>query len=271
MINVGQDLLNQHQMINFNARYIKNFIRTMCRSFGIEITRYAPDTNPTLQVRAALDHAKVNIVFDIGANDGGFGKELRSVGFCGKIVSFEPLTKAHRKLSISSEKDSKWLIHSRVAIGDHNGEIEINVARNSVSSSILPMLDAHSNAAVDSVYVSRERASLATLDSLASQYLCSESRPFIKIDTQGYEWQVLDGAVETIKIAEGLLIELSLTPLYKGQRLWLEIIERLSKENFSLWAIQKGFSDPRNGRLLQVDAVFMRRGGTRKSSVLSDL
>ena len=48
------------------------------------------------------------------------------------------------------------------------------------------------------------------------------------------------------------------TPCYEGGKLWLEMIERLNSEGFTLWAIQKGFTDPRDGRTLQVDAIFFR-------------
>jgi hypothetical protein len=53
-------------------------------------------------------------------------------------------------------------------------------------------------------------------------------------------------------------LELSLVPLYEGQRLWRDVIDRMEAEDFSLWAIQKGFTDSRTGRSLQVDAIFLR-------------
>jgi hypothetical protein len=83
-------------------------------------------------------------------------------------------------------------------------------------------------------------------------------RYFIKIDTQGFEWQVLEGASETLKNATGVLCELSLVPLYEGQRLWLEIVERLKLEGFTLWSLQQVFCDKRSGRSLQVDAIFFK-------------
>ena len=82
---------------------------------------------------------------------------------------------------------------------------------------------------------------------------------FIKIDTQGYEWQVLDGAEEALKLACGLHLELSLVPLYAGQHLWMNIIERLNSKGFDLWNINKGFTDSRDGRLLQIDATFFKK------------
>ena len=76
------------------------------------------------------------------------------------------------------------------------------------------------------------------------------------IDTQGFEWEVLDGASDTFVRARGVLCELSLVPLYEGQRLWLDLIERLESAGFVHWSFPKGLTDPRDGRTLQVDAIF---------------
>ena len=56
----------------------------------------------------------------------------------------------------------------------------------------------------------------------------------------------------------GILCELSLVPLYESQRLWMDMIQRLESVGFTLWAIQKGFTDSRDGRILQIDAIFFR-------------
>lgn len=236
----------------------KKIIKRIFYSLGLDLHRLSPASNPNAQFLAALNHVRADVVLDVGANIGQFARELRSVGFAGKIISFDPLTTAHAQLRKSAQNDPKWLVHPRVAVGDRDGEIEINIAGNSVSSSVLPMLDAHSSAAVGSAYVASERAPLIRLDTVVEHYLTIDSRPFVKIDTQGFEWQVLDGASETLNRAQGVSLELSLVPLYEEQRLWLEIIKRMEKEGFTLWAIQKGFTDPRTGRSLQVDAIFLR-------------
>ncbi|MCF8007985.1 MAG: FkbM family methyltransferase [Methylovulum sp.] len=225
---------------------------------GFDLHRLTPSANPQVQLKKSLEVVNANIVFDIGANEGQFASELRSVGFFGELVSFEPLSSARKKLLSLAENDRKWSVHPQAAVGDQDGLIEINIAGNSVSSSVLPMLESHSDAAVGSAYVASEKVPIILLDSVAEQYLRPESNLFIKIDTQGYEWKVLDGASETLKRAKGVLCELSLVPLYEGQRLWRDVIERLEAEGFTLWAIQKGFTDPRDGRSLQVDAIFLR-------------
>ena len=237
---------------------MKKLVKKIVHSFGLELHRLTPTSSSVAQLLAALEHVRADIIFDVGANVGQFARELRSVGFAGDIVSFEPLTAAHSPLAKLALSDSKWFVHPRTAVGDHDGEIEINIAGNSVSSSVLSMLAAHSDAALDSAYVASEYAPLIRLDTVAKQYLSEHSRPFIKVDTQGFEWQVLDGAAAILEQSQGVQLELSLVPLYDGQRLWLEIIERMNLKGFTLWAVQKGFTDPRTGRSLQVDAIFLR-------------
>ena len=226
---------------------------------GLNIERYRPLVGTQAEIYNAIKKVKTNIIFDIGANTGQFGLEVRQRGYEGKIISFEPLTIARKKLLENVSGDISWIVHDRTAIGDYMGVIEINISKNSFSSSVLPMLNSHSDVEPNSVYIGSEKTSVITLDSIADKYLNKSSNCFIKIDTQGYEWQVLNGAHKTLSKAKGIICELSLLPLYDGQQLWREIIERLEKEGFVLWALHKAFSDKNNGRTLQLDGVFLRK------------
>lgn len=237
---------------------LNDLLRNIIRSLGYELFRLSPATNSSLQLLKSLQRFEVDLVIDIGANAGQFASDLRCFGYKGRIISFEPLPDVYRTLTAAAAHDRGWDVHSRCAIGDIDGEIDINVSGNSVSSSILPMLDAHATAAVGSAYIGTERVPVYRLDSVASDYVQASSNYFIKIDTQGFEWQVLDGAGEMLKQARGLMCELSLVPLYEGQHLWMEILHRLEAEGFTLWAIQKGFTDPQDGRSLQIDVIFFR-------------
>lgn len=237
---------------------MKDSIKSLLNVYGWDLRRFTPSSSLHSQVLAVLDHFDCNLVFDVGANIGQFAKQLRSTGFRGQIVSFEPLTHAHSRLSHVSRRDPSWFIYPRVAIGNYDGEIEINISGNSVSSSILPMLDTHSSVAAKSLYVGKELTPIRMLDSIALQYLSPHSHLFLKIDTQGFEWHVLDGASVVLSSAVGVLLELSLVPLYDGQKLWSSMIERMESEGFTLWSIHTGFSDPASGRTLQVDSIFIR-------------
>lgn len=229
------------------------------RKLGLEIHRYvSPADKPSSPLLTALGRIGADLIIDVGANVGQFAQQLRNSGYSGKIVSFEPLSGAYETLLEKSRGDANWVIGPRSALGDHNGRIDINVARNTYSSSILPMLELHQRAAPDSGYLAKENVPLETLDRVTPGFLKDSRTPFLKIDTQGYEWEVLDGARATLPSYKGLLVELSLAPLYEGQHLWMEMVERLREEGFILWAIKPVFHDPDDGRTLQVDGLFLR-------------
>lgn len=239
---------------------IKRAIKNIIQKAGFDVHRISVKNEPLFALFQGLQKFNINLIMDVGANAGQFALKLRSVGYTGNIVSFEPLTSAYAELCKFASRDKKWEVYKRCAIGHFDGEIQINIAGNSCSSSILPMLEAHREAAEESSYIGSEITPIVKLDTFSMEYLSkAESKAFLKIDTQGYEWQVLDGATESLKQIQGVLCELSLVPLYDGQHLWLDIIERLSAAGFTLWAIQPGFTDPRDGRTLQFDAIFFRK------------
>lgn len=246
--------------------FLKQSVKVILKAFGLELhwIRPAPPSVPSaaqvaaMQIVTSLRKFEIDLVLDVGANKGQFASEIRQCGYAGRIVSFEPLSQAHGELLQSSSVDPLWHAYSRCALGDHNGEVEINIAGNSESSSILPMLESHRSAAPESAYQGKETVPIKTLDAVAGQYMMDARAAFLKIDTQGFEWQVLDGARETLPHIKGILVELSLVPLYEGQHLWREVVDRLEAAGFTLWAFKPVFSDPVYGRTLQVDGVFYR-------------
>jgi hypothetical protein len=85
-----------------------------------------------------------------------------------------------------------------------------------------------------------------------------DDRLWIKLDVQGYEQTVLDGAMQAIARTRVVESELSLIPLYEGQHLYREIIDQLEMLGFGLVSIERGFTDPTTGHVLQVDGIFVR-------------
>ncbi len=200
----------------------------------------------------------VNVVLDVGANVGQFGSALRRSGYKGTIVSFEPLSAARVQLRAAAGRDPLWKIADQVALGATDGQVDLNIAANSASSSVLPMLKRHSDAAPESVYVGSERVPLKKLDDLAQAHLDDRSTVFLKIDTQGYEDKVLEGGRRTLERSIGLCVELSFVPLYGGQLLFKEMVPRLEALGFELWNVTPALIDANDGRLLQVDGTFFR-------------
>jgi len=239
---------------------IKKLIQKILFLNGYELKFHplSPKLNSSYQLLKGLEEFNIDIVFDIGANSGQFAEGLRAIGYKGLIISFEPLSSAHKQLTKNSLKDPLWIVHEQTAIGDFEGKIEINISANSQSSSVLKILDAHTSVQPQSMYIDKEEVKITSLDTIYSQYINAGKKYFVKIDTQGFEWNVLNGAENFLDGAKGVLCEMSLAPLYEDQHLWLDIINRLESAGFTLWAIQPGFTNPLNGKALQLDGLFFR-------------
>jgi FkbM family methyltransferase len=203
-----------------------------------------------------FDRYAVDLVLDVGAADGGFGRKVRQLGYKGRIVSFEPLADPYRRLSEHIAGDPLWTAHNH-ALGDEAGEATINIASNSTSSSLLPMLDAHREAEPRVGYVGTETIQVQRLDEIADEVLGSSSAPYLKIDTQGFERQVLAGAKATLERCVGLQLELSFVPLYEGGMLIDEAVSWAYDAGFQLTVIEQGWASP-TGQMLQADGIFFR-------------
>ena len=237
---------------------LKKAINRTLNRWGWAVHRYQPSTDPNAMMAHLLQYLSVDLVLDVGANQGQFASGLRRVGYQGRMLSFEPLRKAHELLEHAAREDSLWTPMPRCAIGAEAGTINMNVSQNSYSSSILPMHDNLMVSAPEARFVAQETAPMLTLDELVALHVKNGERCLLKIDTQGYEWEVLNGASATMANVVAICIETSLVPLYKGQRLWLDYIERLIAEGFVVWDIHSAFAAPKNGRLLQADLIFVK-------------
>ena len=132
-----------------------------------------------------------------------------------------------------------------------------NIAKNSSSSSLLEIGDLHVASAPESRYVGDESVPIARLDDLRSELVGPDDRVYLKIDTQGYELEVLNGAVETLGQVVAADIELSLAPLYEGAPLVGEVLAFLDARALVPVWLEPAFTDPDTGRLLQVDGLFV--------------
>ena len=238
---------------------VRVFVRNCIRRTGWDLTRIDSRPSEAVQLVRQLHAHRIDVVFDVGANTGQFGEKLLDAGFPGRIVSFEPSTGAHSTLIKRAQRDARWIIAPRMALGDHTGTISLNLAGNSVSSSVLPMLPSHCNAAPESRYVGSEIVDLRTLDSVNNEFATDRERVFLKLDVQGFESSVLQGAEQFLQRVLGIQIELSLVPLYDGERLFHPMLHDLEARGYELWSVVPGFFDPETSRLLQVDAIFFRK------------
>jgi FkbM family methyltransferase len=206
-------------------------------------------------VRTLKAHG-IDTVLDIGANVGQYGLNVRRAGFTGRIISVEPLTGAYGELVKRAARDSAWLTLNAAA-GRESGEVEINVSANSFSSSVLPMSEAHLISAPRSAYIAKETVRVVTVADLVQTNSVDPARTLLKIDTQGYEAEVIAGADELITEFAALQFEVSLVELYNGQQLAEEIIDQLRRWGYRLQTLEPGLSAA-DGRLLQADILVVK-------------
>ena len=190
----------------------ENLIKNIFRFFGIEISRFSKKIHLIIT-------DKIDLLIDVGANTAQFAKISRKMGYKQKIISIEPLVSAHKQLLENSKNDKLWIIHDRCAIGSKNEKKIINISKNSYSSSILDISMKHLDSANESTYIGQDHVEVITLDLLFDKYSFNHERIFVKIDTQGFEDQVLNGFKNNIGNTYGIQIELSTVELYKNQKL----------------------------------------------------
>jgi len=236
-------------------RKIHLFINLVLIKLGFELLKF-----PSGSLKKRIELMKrfnIGIILDVGANTGQFAGNVRKAGYKGEIVSFEPLTEAFSQLEKRTENDKKW-IAEKIGLGDFDGESVINISQNLVSSSILNIKKEHTDAEPESKYIAQEKITIRKLDSIFSKYEQVGRNLFLKIDTQGFEKEVILGAVNSLKKITGLQVEMSLVECYDGEMMYDDLKNLIESYGFGLYYLEPGFSDPVTGKLMQVDGIFFR-------------
>jgi FkbM family methyltransferase len=183
-------------------------------NFEIELIKPTLTLHPLIKRKQLLSKYKINTVFDVGANIGQYAEQLRNIGYRGKIISFEPLNSAYSELVKRAQSDLEWETWN-IALGSEDGISQINVAGNSQSSSILDMLPSHLQSAPNSKYIETQEIKIKKLDSVFDEITNNNQgcgNIYLKLDVQGFEKNVIEGAAESLKKINILQLELSLLP-----------------------------------------------------------
>lgn len=229
----------------------KAFVRGVARRSGLT---WKARKNHSARL---MEKYGIDVVLDVGANNGQYGRELISMGWKQRLISFEPLTVAWQKLKANARPHPHWFAE-QMALGANDGTAIINVSQNTQSSSFRDILPAHVSAAPSSAYVGEEEVRVARLDSVIDDYCLPDDRCFLKLDVQGFERDVLEGAEDSLKRCVGLQAEMAVTPLYEGETLFSEMVEYLDSLGYCLMSIDGVFEDEQTGQYAQLEGVFYR-------------
>jgi FkbM family methyltransferase len=233
-------------------------MQRLARRLGYDLTPRRKAKPVEAQLIAVLERFEIACVLDVGANAGQYGSLLRAWGYRGRIVSFEPVPAAHARLELRAAGDPAWQVAPRMALGAKDGEATIEIAAESDMSSIMPQTELLRRVSPSSQVIARERVPLRRLDGLAKEYLKHAEGIFLKVDTQGFEAEVLAGARELLPRLRGIQLEMSLVRCYEGERDFRELIDDLENAGFRPWLLFPGYFERKLARQLQIDGVFMR-------------
>ena len=204
-----------------------------------------------------LQRLGIEVVIDVGANEGQFAEEIRSNGFHGRIISFEPQSRVFATLQAKAARDKNWECH-QFALGDTNGTSMLHLSKNSVFSSLLKLSDSAGEIGYDAGSDSEETITIKTLDTVWPTLGCDRRCTLLKIDTQGFDLAVLRGARQSHPHLQAVQLEVPLRSMYDGQPTVGEMLPVLRGMGFHLVELTKVCRASVTGELLEMDGLFVR-------------
>ena len=235
-------------------------IQSGLRSLGYEVVTYPPTdwvrTRDTL--RRVLNKLSINCVFDVGANHGQYGDLLRDIGYRGWILSFEPVRACFQDLSKRAAARPPWRVF-HYALGSENRQTQINVYEiDSGNSFLSPSLRENHP---DHRVVGRETVEVRRLDSIFDECMAGipSRRLYLKIDTQGFDLEVLRGADGVIANFLGAQTEVCFIPIYDGMPRYIESLKEFESRGFSVVDFVPVSRAAGDLLMLEMDCVLARR------------
>ncbi len=211
-------------------------------------------------LRDVLDTFSINCVIDVGANRGQYGLSLRGIGYTGHIISFEPVRSNIDVLRITAAQHKPWKVFP-FALGVSNGTAEINVTEDTVFSSLLAPDDTSRKRFPSNRIERREAIEIRRLDQLLNECIADIPNPnlYLKLDTQGFDLEVLHGAEGILSSVRALQTEVSFRSIYKAMHDFTESIQEFRAHGFEVVDFVPGMRDIDKLSAIEMDCIMVRR------------
>lgn len=195
-------------------------------------------------------------VIDIGANIGQFSRAAVGRWPATKIIAFEPLPfvadSLRQALGVLGDSHE---VH-QLALGASEGATVFHPHCYSLSSSVLPMASTSRHRFRWAAEGNAITVPLARLDDVLADVKL-ERPVLVKIDVQGYEPQVLAGAIRVLEVADLLVIEHAFEECYRGQPRAAAVMEYLMRSG---WEVDRVVDVRREeGVIVEADVLYRRR------------
>src|ERR1700722_18736635 len=203
-----------------------------------------------------LQAYKIDTVIDVGANKGQFGMRMRQSGFRGDIYSFEPVKSIYDSLLQCIADDKRWTAYN-MALGSAAGELQMNVSESSDFSSLLEPNEFGAARFKGIKVIRKDKVTVRRLDEFIGQAIeIGKRRILLKIDSQGYDHQVFEGAKGILGNVCAVLSELSLIPIYHGIKNYLEMLDIYQQSGFKVSGIYPVSRNKKSLVLIEMDCVL---------------
>lgn len=246
------------------SRMVPNAIRRLApwnaRHLRVVDMRWLPPLWEQKHLATAFEMYDVDCVFDVGANYGQYATMLRrDVGYKGRIISFEPIPAAVNALRAKAMRDPLWQIEA-VALSDRDGEQLFHVMDDSEMSSLADRR--HGEITLETVAPTTGHDVSVRTETLGNAFRRLQGqhnfrRPFLKLDTQGYDVRIVQASRDVLRAFIGLQSELAVKQLYDTAVDYREAIAIYEKLGFTLGALV-----PNNAGhfplLVEIDCIMIR-------------
>jgi FkbM family methyltransferase len=237
---------------------VRGSVISLVRRLGFDVRRLHRVEELPNHLARILSSRPFELVVDVGAHVGQFGMLMRSLGYTGDILSFEPVSATFSRLSAAAAFDKQW-VTQKVALGSEPGSMAINITARTTFSSFLPINSTGRSAFGEMVAIKdTETVDVKTLDRVLAELSYDGARNiFLKLDTQGYDQEVIEGSAKTLPVVTALLSEVSVRPIYDGMVHWTDAISAYERLGFEVTGLFPVIRDSAM-RVVEFDCVMTR-------------
>lgn len=237
-----------NKIINMNfKKKIKKYLNKYLIRRNLMITKYFKDPMSQISTLPSVDQ-----IIDVGVDKGT--PDLWNAFPKADLLLVDPLEECKELVKNNYPEiiKNRKVLFEISALGANTGSININIDKFTSLTSILKRSDMNSNSKIDST----RNVAMKRLEDLKHRINQTQSYG-IKIDTEGYELEVLKGGGEVLKNATWLILEVSVKNRFINSYKFEDIILFLNNINFNLECILKANSG-KSGKINLMDMAFVR-------------
>ena len=186
----------------------------------------------SIELEDLIKDLELDIVIDIGSNKGQFVLILNKYFENIKILSFEPINELLEKQKKFFKNTKNNIKFFNTAVGALNSKIDLNITRSKDSSSILEF-EKIDNLGRNFDIVEKREINVITLEDVLNNTDLNGSI-LLKLDVQGYELKVLEGAEKLLPKIKYIITEVAENQIYKNQVTKNILLKYLKKKNFEI-------------------------------------